>query len=102
MPVPWQKHFSITSSVLSTREDVSSSGGKRYETRTSLIGQKVGIAYDPADPTTIIVSHPHMPSFTAQPLRISSYCNQAPVLPAAMQPLKPETSRLLDGLEGTA
>ena len=40
-----------------------------------------------------------MPSFTAQPLRISSYCNQAPVLPAAMQPLKPETSRLLDGLE---
>ena len=73
--------------------------GKRYETRTSLIGQKVGIAYDPADPTTIIVSHPHMPSFTAQPLRISSYCNQAPVLPAAMQPLKPETSRLLDGLE---
>ena len=74
--------------------------GKRYETRTSLIGQKVGIAYDPADPTTIIVSHSHMPSFTAQPLRIGSYCSQAPVLPALQcSRWKPETSRLLDGLE---
>lgn len=73
--------------------------GKRYETKTSLIGQKVEIAYDPAAPTTITISHPSMPSFTAQPLKISSYCNQAPVLPAAKQPEKPETSRLLDGLE---
>lgn len=73
--------------------------GRRYETTASLIGQYVEIAYDPLNPIALTISHPSVPTFIAQPLKIGAYCNQKTVLPAAMQTAKPMTSRLLDGLE---
>ena len=57
--------------------------GRKYEAKPSLIGQEVEIAYDPVSPETIRVYHPHVEPFEA-----------------AIQAMdKPETSRLLDGLE---
>lgn len=73
--------------------------GKRYETKPSLIGSTVEIAYDPANPEILTISHPNMASFTAKPLTIRSYCDQSPAIPVSMQAEPPKTSRLLDGLE---
>ena len=73
--------------------------GRRYETKASLIGQYVEIAYDPLNPSTLTVSHPKVPSFTAKPLKINAYCDQKSALPVTMQEVHPSTSRLLDGLE---
>ncbi len=73
--------------------------GMRYETKPELIGHRVSIAYDPASPETLTVSYPGYPSFTAKPLKIGSYCDENPALPAEMQGQKPETSRFLDALE---
>lgn len=73
--------------------------GKRYETRPSLIGFNVEIAYDPASPDIITVNYPGMESFQAEPLKIGEYCDPKPALPVSMQEKEPETSRFLDALE---
>ena len=73
--------------------------GRKYETKTSLIGFTVEIAYDPMAPETVTVHYPGIVPFQAKPLEISSYCDQKPALPASMQPVEPETSRFLDALE---
>ena len=73
--------------------------GRKYETKTSLIGCTVGIAYDPASPETITVSYRGMEPFTAQPLKIGEYCDKTPAIPESMLPAEAQTSRLLDALE---
>ena len=73
--------------------------GKQYETKPSLIGYTVEIAYDPASPEIITVHYPGMEPFKAAPLKIDEYCDQKPALPASMLPVEPETSRFLDALE---
>ena len=73
--------------------------GRKYETKPSLIGYKVGISYDPAAPEKITVTHPTTGAFTAEPLKIGSFCDKSPTLPVSMQEAKPETSRYLDALE---
>lgn len=73
--------------------------GRKYETKPSLIGFKVEIAYDPSAPGTIIVSYPGMEPFTAQPLKIGEFCDKTPTLPVSMQETDPESSRFLDALE---
>lgn len=73
--------------------------GKQYETKASLIGFTVEIAYDPASPEIITVRYPGIEPFKAAPLKIGEYCDQKPVLPASMLAVEPETSRFLDALE---
>ena len=73
--------------------------GRQYETRASLIGCQVEIAYDPSSPEIITVSYPGIQSFKAAPLRIAEYCDQKPALPVSMLTVEPETSRFLDALE---
>lgn len=73
--------------------------GQRYETKPALIGYNVEISYDPAAPEQITVSYPGMEPFTAVPMKIGSYCDNRPTLPASMQEQKPTTSRFLDALE---
>lgn len=73
--------------------------GKQYETKASLIGFTVEIAYDPAAPEIITVRYPGMEPFKAVPLKIGEYCDQKPALPASMLTVEPETSRFLDALE---
>lgn len=73
--------------------------GHRYETNPALIGYTVEIAYDPANPEIITVSHPGFEPFKAMPVKIGGYCDKKATLPAAMQEQKPTTSRFLDALE---
>ena len=73
--------------------------GRKYETKASLIGSEVEIAYDPMSPETVTVHCPGLGPFQAKPLEIGAYCDQKPALPASMQAAGPETSRFLDALE---
>ena len=73
--------------------------GRRYETRTQLIGKTVEIAYDPASPEIITVSSQGMEPFQAEPLQIGAYCKSGQELPDGMKEKEPETSRFLDALE---
>lgn len=70
--------------------------GKKYETKPSLIGATVEIAYDPMAPETVTVSYPGTDPFTASPLKIGEFCDRNPTLPVSMQEEKPKTSRYLD------
>lgn len=73
--------------------------GRRYETKASLIGFTVEIAYDPSAPRILTIYAPGMEPFQAKPLQIGEYCAQKQELPASMQAVEPETSRFLDALE---
>lgn len=73
--------------------------GRRYETKPSLIGCKVGISYDPMAPETITISHTGMEPFTAKPVKIGAFCGKSPILPAALQMKETESSRFLEALE---
>ena len=72
--------------------------GRQYETKLSLIGCEVEIAYDPGAPEKITVSYPGIESFTAEPLKIGEFCDKKPELPISMQQEEPESSRMLDVL----
>lgn len=73
--------------------------GRKYETRPSLIGCRVGIAYDPCASETVTISYAGMEPFKAEPLKIGSFCDKTPALPESMQPVQAESSRLLAALE---
>lgn len=73
--------------------------GLRYETHPALIGCMVEISYDPMAPEILTVSYPGFQPFPAKPMKIGSYCDKNPTLPAAMQEQTPSTSRFLDALE---
>ena len=73
--------------------------GNQYETKASLIGFTVEIAYDPTAPEIVTVHYPGIEPFKAAPLKIGEYCDQKPALPASMLAVEPETSRFLDALE---
>ncbi len=73
--------------------------GRKYETKPSLIGCMVEIAFDPMDTSTITVSYRDMEPFKASPVKIGSYCDKSPALPASMQTEETTSSRMLKALE---
>ena len=73
--------------------------GKKYETKPELIGFRVQVSYDPMKPETITVSYKGIEPFTAQPVKIGSFCAKKPSLPVSMLEQQPTTSRFLDALE---
>ena len=73
--------------------------GMLYETSTALIGAAVEIAYDPMKTDTVTVTYQGMDPIEAHPVKIGEFCDPRPPIPAAMQPVEPETSRFLDVLE---
>ena len=73
--------------------------GRKYETKPSLIGFTVEIAYDPMAPEILTIRYQGIPPFKASPLQIGEYCDQKTPLPASMLAVEPETSRFLDALE---
>lgn len=73
--------------------------GRRYETKPSLIGFQVEIAYDPISPETITVNYPGMEPFAAKPVKIGAFCDKNPALPVSMQEADAECSRMLSALE---
>lgn len=73
--------------------------GRRYETKPSLIGCRVEISYDPMDARTITVKYQGTDPFTAEPVKIGSFCDKTPALPESMNPKDAEASRMLSALE---
>lgn len=73
--------------------------GRKYETKPSLIGFQVEIAYDPVSPETITVNYPGTEPFTAKPVKIGAFCDKNPTLPVSMQETEVECSRMLAALE---
>lgn len=73
--------------------------GRKYETKPSLIGFQVEIAYDPTSPETITVNYPGMEPFPAKPVKIGAFCDKNPTLPVSMQGAEAECSRMLVALE---
>lgn len=73
--------------------------GRLYETKSSLIGFTVWIAYDPLDPEVITVCYPGMENFKAKPAVIREAVGKKQELPISMQLAEPGTSRMLDALE---
>ena len=73
--------------------------GRKYETKPSLVGCKVEIAYDPMAPETVKVYYPGIPPFEAEPVKIGGFCSKTPALPVSMQEQEAETSRFLSALE---
>jgi len=72
--------------------------GHKYEASTALCGCEVEISYDPMRTETITVHYAGMESIEAHRIRIGSFSDKKPALPAGMTG-KPETSRFLDALE---
>lgn len=73
--------------------------GKKYETKPSLIGFEVEIAYDPISPEIITIHYPGIPEFQARPVKIGAFCDKNPTLPVSMQEKEVESSRFLAALE---
>lgn len=73
--------------------------GKKYETKPALIGHVVEISYDPVSADVITVTYPGFEPFEAQPVKIGSFCDANPTLPASMREQIPTTSRFMDALE---
>ena len=73
--------------------------GAKYEVSAALIGAKVTISYDPMAVETIAVHYRDMEPITAHKVKIGSFCDKTPEIPAAMLQGEPETSRMLDVLE---
>ena len=82
-----------------TRGACISFQGRKYETKPSLIGARVDIAYDPVCPESITVSCPGMEPFTTGPVKIGAFCGKNPALPVSMQEAQAENSRMLAALE---
>jgi len=73
--------------------------GRKYETKPSLIGFEVEIAYDPISPEIITIHYPGIPEFQARPVKIGAFCDKNPTLPVSMQEKEVESSRFLAALE---
>lgn len=73
--------------------------GCKYETKPSLIGFRVEIAYAPSSPETITVNYPGLEPFTANLVKIGAFCDKNPSLPVSMQETEAECSRMLSALE---
>lgn len=73
--------------------------GRKYETKPSLIGAEVEIAYDPVSTETITVSYPGIEPFEAHPVKIGAFCDKTPTLPVSMQEKETGSSRMLEVLE---
>ena len=72
--------------------------GKKYEVGLQFLGRKVSIHYDPSWSDAVEIHHPDFEPFLAKEQVISEHCGSRSELPLRMIPVKPESSRLLDGL----
>jgi len=73
--------------------------GKKYETKPSLIGFEVEIAYDPLTPAHLTVHYPGIAPIQARPVKMGAFCDKNPTLPVSMQETETESSRFLHALE---
>lgn len=72
--------------------------GKQFEVGLQLVGRKVEVHYDPSWNNAVEIHHPDFAPFMAQEQSIGEHCGTRAQLPECLTTLKPESSRLLDGL----
>ena len=72
--------------------------GRKYEVGVKLMGRKVEVNYDPTWKDEVEIHYDGYKPFKAKVMVIGSNCGSKQSLPEEMTPLKPKTSRLLDGL----
>ena len=73
--------------------------GKLYEASTALAGAAVEIVYDPLHTEEVEVRYQGITPIRAKRVRIGSFADKKPPVPAGMTDQVPKTSRLLDALE---
>ena len=74
-------------------------GDVKYEASTALANAEVEIAYDPMNTDVVKVMYRDMEPVYAARVRMGSFCDKTPDVPAGMTNQIPETSRFLDALE---
>jgi putative transposase len=70
--------------------------GRKYEVGLNLIGCTVDVVYDPADIEELTIEYDGYAPWKVKQLVIGDRVGRRPKLPASMQPLPAESSRLLD------
>jgi transposase InsO family protein len=73
--------------------------GVKYEAGLSLMGRKVEVAYDPTWQDEVEIRGKDFEPIKAKRLVIGENCGTRRELPSETQPVRPKSSRLLDGLE---
>lgn len=73
--------------------------GVKYEAGLSFMGRKVEVGYDLTWQDEVEIRHKDSEPFKAKRLVIGENCGTRRELPAETQPVRPKSSRLLDGLE---
>lgn len=73
--------------------------GKKYEVGLSFIGHKVEVVYDPRDISTITIEHGNHTPWQAKELLIGEWAGKRPSLPATLETVSADGSRLLDAAE---
>lgn len=71
--------------------------GRKYEVGVSFVGCRVDVIFDPTDITEITIEYDGHKAFRARELVIGERTGKRPSLPAHIQPIKVEESRLLKG-----
>ena len=72
--------------------------GKKFEVGLQFIGRKVSVHYDPSWTREVEIHPPGGKPFLAKEQVIGEHCGTRSGLPETMTAIKPESSRLLDGL----
>ncbi len=72
--------------------------GKKYEVGLKLIGRKVEVHFDPSWSDEVEIHHKDFEPFKVKEFVIGEHCGSKAVLPESMTLLKPESSRMLEGL----
>lgn len=73
--------------------------GDKFEVGLSFIGCRVDVIFDPADTSQLTIEYQGHPPWIAKRLVIGEKSGPRPTLPAHMQPLPAESSRLLTAAE---
>ena len=73
---------------------------RKYEVGVLFAGRTVDVVYDPSDTETLTIEHKQTgAAFQVKELKIGTHTGPRPKLPKSMNPVIPETSRLLDAKE---
>lgn len=72
--------------------------GKKYEVGLNLIGRKVEVHFDPSWKDEVEVHYTGFKPFKAKEIVIGEFCGSSRELPEHLKTIKPQTSRLIEGL----
>jgi putative transposase len=73
--------------------------GKKYEVGLAFMGHKVEVVYDPRDITTVTIEYTGHKPWQVKEMAIGQWAGKRPPLPAQLQPVPADNSRLLGAAE---